>query len=60
MNQFELSVQELLIIEFALINRLEFLKIKQDSYKLQPQMFEYFSNAEVEVKNLAKKLNIEL
>ena len=60
MNQFELSVQELLTIEFAFNSRLEHLKIQQDSYKFQPQLSEYFLNAETEVKNLAKKLNIEL
>jgi hypothetical protein len=60
MNQFELSFQELLTIEFAFNNRLEFLRIQQDSNKFQPQLYEYFLNAESEVKNLAKKLNIKL
>jgi hypothetical protein len=60
MNQFELSVQELLTIEFAFNTRLEHLKIQQDTYQFQPQLLEYFLDAETEVKNLAKKLNIKL
>jgi hypothetical protein len=60
MDQFELSVQELLTIEFAFNARLEHLKIQQDTYQFQPQLLGYFLDAETEVKNLAKKLNIKL
>jgi len=60
MKELELTDQELLTIEFAFKTRLEHLKIQQDTYQFQPNLLNYFLDAETEVKNLAKKLNIKL
>jgi hypothetical protein len=59
MNELELTDQELHTIEFALKNRLDLLESKKEYCTLDS--LNWFYNTEIlNVKNLAKKLNIKL
>jgi len=60
MNQFELSFQELVTLEYALCNRIEFLTLQKIASKDQPQMKLYYEKEIEKVKDLSVKLNIPL
>ena len=60
MNLNELSFQELVTLEYALCNRVEFLTLQIIEYKHHLQMKEYYERELEKVKNLSVKLNIPL
>jgi hypothetical protein len=60
MNLTDLTFSELVTLEYALCNRIEFLTLQKIAYKDQPQLKEYYEKETEKVKNLSVKLNIPL
>jgi hypothetical protein len=60
MNLTDLTFSELVTLEYALCNRIEFLTLQKISYKDQPQLKEYYEKEIEKVKDLSVKLNIPL
>jgi len=60
MNLTDLTGSELVTLEFALCNRIEFLTLQKIAYKYNPQVEEYYALEIEKVKELSIKLNIPL
>jgi len=60
MNLTDLTGSELLTLEFALCNRIEFLILQKIAYKYNPQLENYYALEIEKVKDLSVKLNISL
>jgi hypothetical protein len=60
MNLTDLNFSELVTLEYALCNRIEFLTLQKIAYKDQPQLEEYYTEEIEKVKDLSIKLNIPL
>lgn len=60
MNLTDLTFSELITLEYALCNRIEFLASQKIAYKYQPQLEEYYTKEIEKVKDLSIKLNIPL
>ena len=60
MNLTELNGSELVTLEYALCNRIEFLTLQKIAYKDHSQLKEYYEEEIEKVKDLSVKLNIPL
>ena len=60
MNLTDLTFSELVTLEYALCNRIEFLTLQKIAYKYNPQVEEYYALEIEKVKELSIKLNIPL
>jgi hypothetical protein len=60
MNLTDLTFSELVTLEYALCNRVEFLTLQIIEYNHHLKMKEYYEKELEKVKNLSTKLNIPL
>jgi hypothetical protein len=60
MNLTDLTFSELVTLEYAFSNRIEFLALQKIAYKDQQQLVEYYTEQIEKVKDLSIKLNIPL